>query len=77
MSKQEDRIYIFSLYTIAYLRSKGCKVLEKEKTSTGKVAYWFERNPRTEFLLEQWQKNREMQKYINCVKQTKKEIFEM
>lgn len=73
---QGNLFYIFSIYTIAYLKSIGFVEVKKEKSpQSGKVAYFFENTEELQKALEDYNNDWKLQRFIHAYKVVKDEMF--
>lgn len=75
---QENLFYIFSIYTIAYLKSIGISPVKIEKSDkSNKVMYWYENNEDLKEALNDYNNDWKIQSFINSYKLIKEEMFNM
>lgn len=72
---ETNLFYIYSIFTIAYLKSKGFMEAKVEKDNMGKVAYYFDDSEELQKALLEYRQNWELNRFIKYYKQTKSEMF--
>jgi len=74
---ENNLFFIYSIYAIAYLKSKGFKEVKISKDNVGRVVYYFEDTEDLQKALLEYRQNWELNRFIKCYKQTKNEIMEL
>lgn len=73
---ETNLFYIYSIFTIAYLKSKGFMEAKVEKDNMGKIAYYFDDSEELQKALMEYRQNWELNRFIKSYKQVKNEIFD-
>ena len=72
---ENELFYIFSINTVAYLRSKGLIPVKIERSDrTNKKMFWFKKDLQFDIAIAEYKRNSELQEFIVALKQVKEEI---